>query len=249
MYRAHSKDINRNKSFHTLTFRNLRKVEILKEKEEEKKKSKEERQKELQRDQDEQRYEELIGGEGSFKGVRRIKNIFAAEYDADKAQALKAEKTSSGVVQVAPHDDFNLMKKFIKDEDCKRNIPPRNEPEQKLKGKTFRECSDDFSEGPAYKQCKVENMNATIAGEVVHTGFVSTSEAALRRKEVEMMKKEKVDPLQKLKAFQNKTVAAASRRHRQQDEGKNPSLASSQGDATQEAIRARMKELLAGKIR
>lgn len=249
MYRAHSKDINRNKSFHTLTFKNLRKVELIKEKEEEKKKNKEERQKELQRDQDEQRYEELIGGEGSFKSLQRLKNIFAAEYDAEKAQALTLAKPSARTVQVAVNNDFNLMKKFIKEGDGKLSLEDDDKMEQERKGKTYRDGGDDNVEGPPRQQSKIEHMDSPTAEEVVRTGFISTSEAALRRIQVEKIKKEKVDPLQKLKAYQNKTISAAARRNQQENGDRNFLSLASKSDVTQEAIRERMKKLLGGKIR
>lgn len=249
MYRAHSKDINRNKSFHTLTFRNLRKVEILREKEADSKKAREDRQKELRKDQDEQRYEDLIGGEGSFKGSRHIKNIFAAEYEAENTQTLKAEKNSGDAAQVSSLGDFSLAKKFVKDEDSKTNVKESGEIEQKRGVKTLREYCGGGEEIPTQQQFKNEGKDSPHNVETFQSGFVSSSESVLRRKEAEKIKKEKVDPLQKLKSYQSKTAAAASRRNHQEQESKSLALSSKQSDATKDAIRARMKELLGGKFR
>ncbi|TPP41776.1 B3/4 domain family protein [Leishmania donovani] len=100
MYRAHSKDINRNKSFHPLTYRNLRRVEQLKEEAELNKQKAEERQKELQRDQEERRYDELVLANsadslsGELARYRQTRSIFAAEYEAD-AQAAKDAPVAS----------------------------------------------------------------------------------------------------------------------------------------------------------
>ncbi|CAJ1014056.1 hypothetical protein Q4I32_000290 [Leishmania shawi] len=100
MYRAHSKDINRNKSFHPLTYRNLRRVELLKEDAELSKETAAERQKELQRDQEERRYDELMLANpvdslsGELARYRQTRNIFAAEYEAD-AKAAKALSVAS----------------------------------------------------------------------------------------------------------------------------------------------------------
>lgn len=248
MYRAHSKDINRNKSFHTLTFRNLRKVEILRDKEDKNKTAREDRQKELRKDQDEQRYEELIGGEGSFKGTRHIKNIFAAEYEADSAQTLKANRISGDAVQRSSLGDYSLAKKFVKDEESKIDLKENSELEKKRGVKTLRECCSGGEEIPPQQQFKYEENSSPNTVETFYSGFISSSESVLRRKEAEKMKKEKVDPLQKLKSYQNKTVAAASRRNHREQEEKSLSLASKQSDATKDAIRARMKELLGGKF-
>ncbi|CAG9572808.1 conserved hypothetical protein [Leishmania major strain Friedlin] len=107
MYRAHSKDINRNKGFHPLTYRNLRRVEQLKEEAELNKQKAEERQKELQRDQEERRYDELVLANsadslsGELARYRQTRSIFAAEYEADAKAAKDASVASLPSPQVS----------------------------------------------------------------------------------------------------------------------------------------------------
>ena len=64
MYAAHKKDINRNKSFHPLTFNNLSKVEAKLEVDAEKTKQMQGRKIQLQREADERRYDELLVSQG-----------------------------------------------------------------------------------------------------------------------------------------------------------------------------------------
>jgi hypothetical protein len=73
-YAAHKKDINRNKSFHPLTFSNLSKVEARLETEQEKAKLQQSRRVQLQREADERRYDDLLSGgiaEGGEKPFKR----------------------------------------------------------------------------------------------------------------------------------------------------------------------------------
>ena len=67
MYAAHKKDINRNKSFHPMTFKNLSKVESKLEASEEQEKQRAGRKVLLQREADERRYEELLTSDGNNK--------------------------------------------------------------------------------------------------------------------------------------------------------------------------------------
>lgn len=106
MYRSHSKDINRNKSFHTLTFANLRKVEVAKEKEAQRQQASDERKKELQRDQEEQRYDDLLASSfGGNPAMKQVKNIFAAEYDAEAQHQVASSAQGS-----------SRLTKFVKEE-------------------------------------------------------------------------------------------------------------------------------------
>lgn len=114
MYRAHSKDINRNKSFHPLTYANLSRVERLKERQDEKAAQASERQRELLHDQEERRYDELLlsNSSSSFGGVqarlRQTRNIFAAEYEAEvvsesgRQQLGEKVERTSGPSEVVP---------------------------------------------------------------------------------------------------------------------------------------------------
>lgn len=110
MYRAHSKDINRNKSFHPLTYRNLHRVEQLKEEAELNKQKADERQKELQRDQEERRYDELVLANsadslsGELARYRQTRSIFAAEYEADAKAAKDAPVASPHSPQVSKQE-------------------------------------------------------------------------------------------------------------------------------------------------
>lgn len=210
MYRSHSKDINKNKSFHTLTFANQRKVEILKEKEEEKLKRKEERRKELQKDQEERRYDELIGEEGAFKSNQHVKNIFAAEYDTGT--------TSNSSPPSGSKAGCSFLKKFVRAE----TINSVSEIGTKHPREDTNEISEKVSSSPQ------------------QTGFVTTSEAGRMRSELETAKKLRIDPLQKLKTHEEKIIfSAAKKAHLSEKKASN-----AESDRTQEAIRARMKELL-----
>lgn len=233
MYHAHSKDINRNKSFHSLTFKNLRRVELLKEKEEEKQKAKEERHKELQRDQEQRRYDELIGGEGAFTGDKHVKNIFAAEYEREEVTD-KADDRPKTVL--AANTGLHFLKKFVKDETLK---PEAREGHMALKRN--REDEED-AEGERHRSVKQEDNTSSSLHGGVQTGFVSTSEAFRMRKELELSKKTKEDPLAKVKAYENQTVAAAA-----EAQSKKKNGASTGDSQMQEAIRARMKQLLSMK--
>ncbi|EPY24524.1 hypothetical protein STCU_05043 [Strigomonas culicis] len=109
MYKASSKDINRNKSFHPLSAANLGKVERLQAEEKQREQKKEERRQQLLRDQEEARYGELglvaeahaqgrlDGGDGAeansqlyFK--KPVRNIFEAEDRAEAERKRHAEQ-------------------------------------------------------------------------------------------------------------------------------------------------------------
>lgn len=223
MYSSHSKDINRNKSFHTLTYANLRKVEILKEKEEEKAKSREDRRKELQRDQEERRYRELIGEEGAFSGSTVIKNIFAAEYEAERVAASSSADASTPSSIPAKS---KYLKRFVKDE----------EGEESMEKKRFR------AEG----ECKTEEKAVgSSSSAAVQTGFISTSEAARMRLESESQKKDSVDPLKKFQEYEQRMSAAARRRI--EKEGKESEVSRADGGrgaSTVDGIRSKILDLL-----
>lgn len=232
MYHSHSKDINRNKSFHGLTFKNLRRVELLKEKEEEKKKAKEERLKELQRDQEQRRYDELIGGEGAFTGDKHVKNIFAAEYEREEVVKKEEERENTRhVSNIGSH----FLKKFVKDETLN---PEQREGPISLKREREDEEPSVLEEN--HRRMKVEHGSPSSSDNngAVQTGFISTSEAFKMRNEIEMQKKRKEDPLSKVKAFENETVAAAAAVHTTTKNGPT------RNDPMREAILGRMKELL-----
>eukprot|EP00796_Vickermania_ingenoplastis_P004060 gene4060-2910_t len=219
MYSSHSKDINRNKSFHPLTFANLRKVEVLEEKEQERQVSKSERQKELERSQEEERYQELIGGEGSFQKTNFVKNIFAAEYEAENAVAAPTVSAST--------TGRSLLKKFIKDES---DAVPAAGQECRKRGRV--DDPADFQDAPS----------ASSSSEALRTGFLSTSEAFRMKMEREAEVKDKLDPLRKVKAHEDQVVAAAARKAQAQQSV--PPSAGKKDTETADAIRRRVLDLI-----
>lgn len=216
MHKAHSKDINRNKSFHPNTYGNLLKVEKLKEAEELRHAQELSRRKELQRDQEERRYEELVlassadGQSGQLARFQQVKNIFAAEYERDATaqeeaqqphQATPSTSSSSAAVSRTAHPFGTFMSKFKQD------------PSATLKmdeSCTVAEVVTSTAETIGSKRSRSEDSHETQQQPVV-TGFVSTSEATKLRKELDLIKKQKLDPLRKVMEYQNRTVAAAAR--------------------------------------
>ncbi|CAD2217587.1 hypothetical protein ADEAN_000506500 [Angomonas deanei] len=183
MYAAHNKDINRNKSFHPLSGRNLQKIEDIKAEEAEKEKGKDARRKELRRDQEERRYNDLLEGDGSvFSGV---KSIFSEEHKTapPEEETVKTEK------KAVPTS--GLRSRFCKEEAAPDGQKRERSPEQ---------AEADHNSAPRVKQ-----------EETTTTGFISSADSAKLKKDLEMLKKQERDPLRKIQLAENAQVAQAAR--------------------------------------
>lgn len=246
MYRAHSKDINRNKSFHPLTYKNLRRVEILKEGEEDKKQRAAERQKELQRDQEERRYDELVIANsadslsGELARFRQTKNIFKAEYEAeaakrqhDEVKEAKESKTSnllssSSAVSASPFasSSNSFLSKFKKES----NSHPHSAADSSrvLEAEVKAEPTDESTPSSnkpaaaaaAHGKRRREDEDADREkgnSSGVTTGFVTSAEATQLRKEVNLAQKLRHDPLLRVQQYQNTCVANAARQQQHRD--------------------------------
>ncbi|KPA82866.1 hypothetical protein ABB37_02630 [Leptomonas pyrrhocoris] len=267
MYRAHSKDINRNKSFHPLTYGNLRRVELLKEGDEEKKQRAAERQKELQHDQEERRYDELALANsadslsGELARFRQTKNIFKAEYEAESAKRqheIKNETgtyastvTSSSALSSSPFAAFGnaFLSKFKKEGHAHESSASADASLDAVKTEVKAEPSDESaSSGVAHRKRQREDDSEEGSSELkssgVTTGFVTSAEAAQLRKELNLAQKQRHDPLLRVRQYQNSCVATAAREQQQQHTHQ-------QRDSTakdnSEALQSRIRELLARK--
>ncbi|KPI89151.1 hypothetical protein ABL78_1714 [Leptomonas seymouri] len=241
MYRAHSKDINRNKSFHPLTYGNLRRVELLKEGEEEKKQRADDRQRELQRDQEERRYDELVlansadSQSGELARFRQTKNIFKAEYEAELAKRQQESKeegesskdlpstSSSPALPKSPFaSSSNLFLSKFKKEGHTQECYASTEPSAiAAKAEVEAEPSDEpASSGVAHGKRPREDGDEKRSTEAqngsVMTGFVTSAEAARLRKELNLAQKQRHDPLMRVRQYQNSCVATAARQMQHQ---------------------------------
>lgn len=263
MYRAHSKDINRNKSFHPLTYGNLRRVEVLKEKEEEKSQQAADRLKELHRDQEERRYDELVltnsadSLSGELARFRQTKNIFKAEYEVESARQQKRENEpgsaspspSASTLPVngasgSPSNSFlSKFKKegeggFVKEEVKAEPSDASSAADTVAPNKRPREGEESEGDGP-------KNSGPT-------TGFVTSAEAAQLRKELNLAQKQRHDPLMRVRQYQNSCVASAARQQQQQQQsvtaseqqGPQRDVEKSAKGGNNDALQSRIRELL-----
>ncbi|GET87992.1 hypothetical protein, conserved [Leishmania tarentolae] len=276
MYRAHSKDINRNKSFHPLTYRNLRRVEQLKEEADLNKQKAEDRLKELQRDQEERRYDELVLSNsvdslsGELARHRQTRSIFAAEYEAD-AKAVKDAsvaspqppqlskqevqlKTSTGAL--FPVNSF--LSKFKKEEPYRSaclsikeeasdstttssTAVASAEGETSMRKRPRDDAGSNSLSSTRDGSDKDDGATKRTGESAPATGFVTSSEAAQLRKELNLAQKQRHDPLVRVKEYQNKCVAAAARQlHREQE-----TRAVATHDDDKDKLQSRIRELLA----
>ncbi|KAG5480905.1 hypothetical protein LSCM4_06475 [Leishmania orientalis] len=244
MYRAHSKDINRNKSFHPLTYRNLSRVEQLKENAELDKAKAVERQKELQRDQEERRYDELVLANsadslsGELARYRQTRSIFAAEYEADAKSAKGAPVTSPQSPQASKQEvqlgsstgaSFpitSFLGKFKREEvdgpvcatvkaetrDATTTAPAASATVSADAETSVRKRPRDDVNSSSTSSAQNGSANAPA------TGFVTSSEAAQLRKELNLVQKQRHDPLMRVKQYQNSCVAAAARQQHHEQE-------------------------------
>ncbi|KAF8298945.1 hypothetical protein TcYC6_0072930 [Trypanosoma cruzi] len=235
MYAAHKKDINRHKSFHPLTYRNLSKVEQRQQEEEAKKKSAKERKEELRHDQEQRRYDDLIlaasanSVSGQLAKFRQVENIFAAE-------GKKANASSS-----APS---------VKDELASIASPLVRSGALAFKKEDTEHDGDEKTEGR--KRGREDAVGLPVGGDgsavdgpregkKTVTGFISTSNAAQLRKELDKLQKERHDPLRRIEQFQNRTVAAEAKRR---ELGTGAAPVSNSVDTEKDAIRSRIQELI-----
>ncbi|KEG11887.1 hypothetical protein DQ04_02181030 [Trypanosoma grayi] len=230
MYASHKKDINRHKSFHPLTYRNLRKVEQRQEDEEAQKKADAERDVQLRHDQEQRRYDDLVlaasadGVSGQLAKFRQVENIFAAEAKVAGGKHAGTAAASAAI------DTPPLLQRgtlaFKKEE---------KEADEKNVRKRTRE--DDEARSNSKK-------NSDGKGEVV-TGYMSTSDAAKLRKELDTLQKARHDPLRRIERFQNRTVAAEAKRRALE----TTSTTTTCEGAEKNTIRSRIQELLEMKKR
>jgi hypothetical protein len=251
MYRAHSKDINRNKSFHPLTYGNLRRVEVLKEAEEERKQRVADRQKELQRDQEERRYDELVLANsadslsGELARFRQTKNIFKAEYEADSARRLQEEKkdehvsadgdrlissSSSSSIGAFAASNNAFLRKFKKE--CHTDVAAGTTDKEEVKrettdGSASPSSTTDVAHGKRPREDAGDDGKNGGATTTTTTGFVTSAEAARLRKELNLAQKQRHDPLLRVQQYQNSCVANAARQQQLQHQQRV-----SEGDAS-----------------
>nr|CCC94827.1 conserved hypothetical protein [Trypanosoma congolense IL3000] len=214
MYASHNKDINRHKSFHPLTYRNLSRVERGLEEAEREQKAKEKRSAELRHDQEQRRYDDLVLASSAdtmatqFAKFRQVENIFAAEADfAGKptTPTVVAESNGSGLAfQKDPLDTNGIQKRSRED-----------------------------SEGSC--------PQGSTASSGTVTGSISRSDAVRLRKELDRIQKERHDPLRRVEQFQNRTVAAEAKRRVVEARAR---AQSSTEDVQKDMVRDRLQQLL-----
>ncbi|KAG8344265.1 N terminal domain [Trypanosoma vivax] len=239
MYASHNKDINRHKSFHPLTYRNLSKVEQRQEAEAARKKALEERSAQLRKDQEQRRYDDLVlmaSGDsvgGQLAKFRQVENIFAAEL---------ATETLGGSGSVS------------KGEGAGKTDGASQLPSPLLKGGSLTFCKEEqgadgllrpaLSNGPARKRSRGEDGNvsdtAAPGGGRTVTGFVSSADAAQLRKELDRIQKERHDPLKRVEQFQNRAVAAEAKRRALEAQA----AVDRREDSQKDFLRSRIQELL-----
>lgn len=197
MYGSHSKNINRNKSFHPLTFANLSKVENKLAEADSKKQEQEKRAIVLRREQEEDRYEELqlnAAAPDSLQAkaakFRKVEWIFQDEGRAPVAGTETARlpsSSSSGLMMTSDAVAGPLSKQ--------------------QQGAATKDAMDR-KRGREDEPMTAVPSSSTSA---VKTGAVTTSEANRYRAEYERLKKAKNDPLALVEAHRNRTVAMAAK--------------------------------------
>lgn len=286
MYKAHSKDINRNKSFHPLTFGNLSRVENLQAKEEEKKAAQEQRRQELARDQEELRYNELVfagtgadggGGDTSTSGAMLpVKRIFAAEYakenDVNNSRENKMAKVIGGgltkgegggeeeekdspvggvATATATADNSNNIKfsRFMSKFSCEAGLKRERDTAGVEDGpaevsSSSKVAKTENGEDATTTQREKTSGSGGGGSSTITTGFVTSSESARLRKEFELLKKQKADPMRRVLEHQNRTVAAAAAVVKRQQQQHNTSGGGGADAADQSAIRERVRKMM-----
>lgn len=237
MYRAHSKDINRNKSFHPITFSNLRKVERLKEARDEHKQAQVKRAEELRRDQEEKRYDELAGSSSrhdssglSHAHFSQVKNIFAAEYEGGtpsyetrqageehlSSPAKKSTNTSSATIgreSKTSRVETNVLSKFHKVEISSDVVcAKRSEKQPKLERHDTASstmCGDESQRLESSGSDRSSDRTLATVNRT-KTGHISAAEALQLQKELELTRKQKLDPMRRVTEFQNSVVSCAA---------------------------------------
>ncbi|KAK7197330.1 hypothetical protein NESM_000680100 [Novymonas esmeraldas] len=272
MYRAHSKDINRNKSFHPLTYGNLRRVEVLQEKAELDKDKAAERLKELQRDQDERRYDALVlehsadALSGALARFRQTRSVFAAEYAAEATGAVPSVPTSSSTDAVgelqatstgASTPAHKFLNKFRKEDTmaAPSSLVKTEARGDHGSGGAHSATVPTEADPSARKRLRDEDASAsattaaaaTSSGSEV-TGFVTTAEAAQLRREVNLAQKRRHDPLLRVAEYRNSCVAAAAAAAQQREQHAQQTRAESRqdgDDGNKDKLQSRIRELLA----
>ncbi|KAG5480579.1 hypothetical protein LSCM1_06283 [Leishmania martiniquensis] len=269
MYRAHSKDINRNKSFHPLTYRNLRRVEQLKEDAELNKAKAAERQKQLQHDQEERRYDELVLANsadslsGELARYRQTRSIFAAEYEADAKSAKDAPVTASQSPQASKQEvqlksvtgsslpANGFLSKFKREEagGSAYSAEKVQRQDDTATAAAARAVEPADAETPMRKRPRDDENGRSVtsstdngSANVNTTGFVTSAEAAQLRKELNLAQKQRHDPLMRVKEYQNRCVAAAARQQQREQESRTDAK---QGSDDKNVLQSRIRELLA----
>ncbi|KAH9586431.1 hypothetical protein LSM04_001872 [Trypanosoma melophagium] len=235
MYASHKKDINRHKSFHPLTYRNLSKVEQRQEREESRKKANEERNLQLRRDQEQRRYDDLVlaASAGSVSGqlakFRQVENIFAAE--SQVVSKGSSETVDNGISEMVPTVLKTSSALTFKKEEVQNNVEVKRE--ERKRGREEDESSSSS-----------DNKG-------VVTGFLSSSDSAQLRKELDRLQKERHDPLRRIERFQNRTVAAEAKRRALEtkmttlhNNNGNSNSDSNSAHTEKDVIRGRIQELL-----
>ncbi|ORC91769.1 uncharacterized protein TM35_000053650 [Trypanosoma theileri] len=236
MYASHKKDINRHKSFHPLTYRNLSKVEHRQEQEEARKKLSDERNVQLRRDQEQRRYDDLVlaasadSVSGQLAKFRQVENIFAAE---NKVVSKGSSATvDSGMSDIAPTLLKTSSSLTFKKEEGENDVEIKREERKRGREEDEPSSSSD------------NNNNKKVV-----TGFLSSSDAAQLRKELDKLQKERHDPLRRIERFQNRTVAAEAKRRALESKmntvhSNNPSDSNGSAHTEKDVIRSRIQELL-----
>ncbi|EKF30103.1 hypothetical protein MOQ_006091 [Trypanosoma cruzi marinkellei] len=237
MYAAHKKDINRHKSFHPLTYRNLSKVEQRQQEEEAKKKAEKERKEELRRDQEQRRYDDLIlaasadSVSGQLAKFRQVENIFAAEGKKENASSSAPPVKDELASIASPLVRSGAL--AFKKEGTEHDEDGDEKTEGRKRGRDEAVGLPVGGDGSA--------VDGPREGRKTVTGFISTSNAAQLRKELDKLQKERHDPLRRIEQFHNRTVAAEAKRR---ELGTGAAVVSNCEDTEKHAIRSRIQELL-----
>ncbi|CCW71898.1 unnamed protein product [Phytomonas sp. Hart1] len=237
MYKAHSKDINRNKSFHPVTFSNLRKVEKLKEKAAEKEQVHNERTNELYHDQEKRRYDELVlnsslslgaGVEGRLQGMGlahslQVRKVFDAEYKRESEsksiphhseekgpveQTFNSAYESQAIKSVNRGDFLSKFRQNVGFEGTEAVGTPAKQTEGNQEG--HQKLADRKRQRDDEDHSKNEPLSCT--------GLVTSSEVFRIKKERDLLQKQRLDPKLRVVAYQNKTLSEAARLRNRQSE-------------------------------
>ncbi|CCW64697.1 unnamed protein product [Phytomonas sp. EM1] len=226
MYKAHSKDINRNKSFHPLTFSNLRKVEKLKEKAAAEEQIHNERINELNRDQEKRRYDELLLNSslspGPASGDRvqgvglahslQVRKVFAAEYKRESEGSQRQNEAKTPVVQTLKgSSQDNFLIKFRQDVALGETVALKTPP-------ISAERDQEGDKKVAYPKCCRDEGDLSKNEPSACTGLVTSSEVYKIKKERDLLQKQRLDPQLRVAAYQNQTLNEAARLRDRQSE-------------------------------